>query len=178
VVGFEGFIEEIKRHLKIANATREGGKKIIPSQRFYLLLGRPGIGKSYIAGKIAEYLGKQFININCSNANLTEIVGITPEYKSANFGKIVKGMSDKQDRSPLILLDEVDKCSEQRGEGLIGTISILFDDTKNKTDFDDKFLGSSIPMNEAFFVCTANNIKNLPDFILSRCNRVNIGLLT
>jgi ATP-dependent Lon protease len=84
-------------------------------------------------------------------------------------------MSEKKDRAPVILFDEIDKC---RNEAVLNTISLLFDDTKNKTDFDDKFLESTIPMDEVFFICTANNIEKLPNFVLSRCTKVNIQVLS
>jgi len=113
VVGYEEFIEEIRSYLKVAHKPRKSGKKILPSQKFYLLLGNPGIGKSYIAEKIAKYLNKQFININCANAHLSELVGFPQEYIGADCGKIVLGMSEKKDRAPLILFDEIDKCSEK-----------------------------------------------------------------
>jgi diadenosine tetraphosphate (Ap4A) HIT family hydrolase/ATP-dependent Lon protease len=179
VVGFEEFIEEISNYLKVAHKPRVSGKRIIPKQGFYLLLGKPGIGKSYIAGKIAEYLGKRFININCANADLSELVGFPQQYIGSDFGKIVREMAKKQDRTPLVLLDEIDKCKYNHGaKEILNTISILFDDTKNETDFDDKFLKSSVPMNEVFFVATANDEKNLPNFIHSRCTEVNIKVLT
>src|SRR2546423_5967552 len=75
VIGFEEFIEEIRNYLRVVSKKRKSGKQILPSQRFYLLLGDPGIGKSYISSMIAQYLGKQFINVNCASAFDTDLIG-------------------------------------------------------------------------------------------------------
>src|SRR6266496_1494843 len=66
VIGFETFIEEVRNYLRVVGKKRKSGKQILPSQRFYLLLGDPGIGKTYISGMIAKYLGKQFVKFNCA----------------------------------------------------------------------------------------------------------------
>ncbi|MCE8169259.1 MAG: AAA family ATPase [Candidatus Moeniiplasma glomeromycotorum] len=178
VIGFEEFIEEIKNYLRVVSKKRKSGKQVLPSQRFYLLLGDPGIGKSYIAGMIAQYLGKQFINFNCATAFDTDLIGREQTYRGADFGNIARKMIEGKDRSPVILFDEVDKC---RDENVLNIISVLFDDTKNKTDFEDAYLQFPIPMNEVFFLATANDLKRLKekaDFVLSRCTRVKINPLT
>jgi len=73
IIGFEEFVEEIDTYLQSARYLQKIGE--VPDQKFYLLLGPPGIGKSYTARTIARALGKQFININCVSAFLGELVG-------------------------------------------------------------------------------------------------------
>lgn len=175
VIGFEEFIEEVRNYLQVVRKRRKSGKQILPSQRFYLLLGDPGVGKTHISGMIAKYLGKQFIQINCADAELSELVGVAPPWMGADIGNIARAMKEAKDRAPVILFDEVDKCKDTE---VLNTISILFDDSVNKNGFDDKFLRFIIPMNEVFFVATANDVKNLPGFVKSRCTRVKINILT
>ena len=178
VVGFEEFIEEIGNYLSTVRKKRKSGKQVLPPQRFYLILGDPGIGKTYIAGKIADYLGKQKIKINCATAFDTEIIGREQTYRDAGFGDIAQIMIDGRDSAPVIVFDEADKC---RDENVLNIISVLFDNSTNVHDFKDTYLGFPIPMNRCIMIATANNEKKLmqvADFLLSRCTRVVLKPLT
>lgn len=178
VVGFEEFIEEVGNYLSTVRKKRKSGKQVLPSQRFYLLLGDPGIGKTYISGMIADYLGKQKIKINCATAFDTDIIGREQTYRGADFGNIARKMIDGKDSAPVVIFDEIDKC---RDEKVLDIISVLFDNSTNKHDFEDAYFQYTIPMDRVFFIATANNIKKLmeiADFVLSRCTRVIIKPLS
>ncbi|CAG8527575.1 28735_t:CDS:2 [Racocetra persica] len=145
IKGFKSFLEEIKNYLITVKFYQAGGA-VVP-QQFYLLLGPPGV----------------------------ELIGIAQDYTGKDFGKIVKRMIEGKDRAPVILFDEIDKCSDKE---ILNTISIIFDDTKNKTDFEDVYFQFPVPMNECFMICTANYLERLEQFVLSRCTRVKIEWLT
>jgi ATP-dependent Lon protease len=76
-------------------------------------------------------------------------------------------------RTPIILLDEFEKC-DKSVQQVLGNLT---DETLNKK-FKDVFFDFPVPINEVIFFCTANYPEDIEPFLLSRLTRVKIAPLT
>lgn len=147
----------------------EGLQDKIPAQMF-LLLGPPGVGKSYISTIMAEATERPIEVISMNGKKDTSVFfGVPQEWAGAGVGEILKTMIKHKDRAPIILLDEFEKCDKQVQQ----VLGNLTDKTLNKK-FKDVFFDYPVPINEIIFFCTANYPEQIEPFILSRLTPVKI----
>jgi len=128
VVGYQEFKNKMRMYLVNLAKDIRAGKKT--EQTIYVLLGPPGIGKSYISEKIAEGMERPLINIDLGGRSDTGILeGVSPSVKAAYPGRILQGLAVGKNRGSIILLDEFEKV---RDEGLKNMLGNVLDIKKNK----------------------------------------------
>jgi ATP-dependent Lon protease len=171
VVGYNEFKQKMRLYLvNLAKDIRQGKKT---EQTIYVLLGPPGIGKSFISEKVAEGMGRTLINVDLGGRKDTGILeGVSPSVKAAYPGRICQGISVGKDRGAIILLDEFEKVAD---EGLSMMLGNVLDIKKNK-DWYDQFLGYRVDLSDCILLCTANYADQVPDFVQNRAEMVNIEL--
>ncbi|SBT78917.1 ATP-dependent protease, putative [Plasmodium ovale] len=132
-----------------------------------LLVGYPGVGKTSICKSISLSLNIPYYVINMNNIhNMNELIGHRKTYVNSYEGKIVNSLITTKVMNPLILLDEFDKIAFVN-TNIYNTLLNIFD-TKQNTYFMDQYVNFPIDISNAFFVCTANSIDNIPDVLLDR----------
>src|SRR4051794_28628417 len=173
VVGYNEFKQKMRLYLvNLAKDIRQGKKT---EQTIYVLLGPPGIGKSFISEKVAEGMGRTLINVDLGGRKDTGILeGVSPSVKAAYPGRICQGISVGKDRGAIILLDEFEKVAD---EGLSMMLGNVLDIKKNK-DWYDQFLGYRVDLSDCILLCTANYADQVPDFVQNKAEMVNIELAT
>jgi len=140
----------------------------------YLLLGPPGVGKTYISEMLAESMGLPIETISMNGKKESSIFfGVPQEWAGAGVGEILKAMVKHKSRVVIILLDEFEKC-DKSVQQVLGNLT---DETINKK-FKDVFFDCPVPINEVIFFCTANFPEDIEGFLLSRLTRVKIEPLT
>jgi ATP-dependent Lon protease len=171
VVGYNEFKQKMRLYLvNLAKDIRQGKKT---EQTIYVLLGPPGIGKSFISEKVAEGMGRTLINVDLGGRKDTGILeGVSPSVKAAYPGRICSGIAVGKDRGAIILLDEFEKVAD---EGLSMMLGNVLDIKKNK-DWYDQFLGYRVDLSDCILLCTANYADQVPDFVQNRAEMVNIEL--
>jgi ATP-dependent Lon protease len=171
-VGFKEFKKMIASFVRGYSRLTE--KKIDKPCQMYLLLGPPGVGKSFISEMLAEAMGLDIEVISMNGKKETSIFfGVPQEWAGAGVGEILKTMIKYKTRAPIILLDEFEKC-DKAVQQVLGNLT---DETLNKK-FKDVFFDFPIPINEVIFFCTANYPEDIEPFLLSRLTRVKIEPLT
>jgi hypothetical protein len=93
IVGFKEFKAELRNQIEVAERRKKRGKKML--QIFYVLLGKPGVGKSEICQRLAKALKRPIIIINVGGMeHVGELEGKPPSYSAANYGKITQAYVD------------------------------------------------------------------------------------
>src|SRR5436305_9429042 len=128
VVCYNEFKNKMKLYLVNLAQDLQQGKKT--EQTIYVLLGPPGIGKSFISEKVAEGMERPLINVDLGGRKDTGILeGVSPSVKAAYPGRPCQGIIIGKDRGAIILLDEFEKVAD---EGLSMMLGNVLDIKKNK----------------------------------------------
>lgn len=133
-----------------------------------LISGPPGVGKTAFCRTLARLINTHFEFIGMSGITAGFVLGgMSSNWSDGKPGKIVEALARGHKANPLILLDEIDKAG---GDSRYDSFGSLYQLLENETaqNFIDE--GLEIPVNCAHIVwiATANQLKNIPDPILSR----------
>lgn len=139
------------------------------------LVGPPGVGKTSIAQSVAKALGREFFRFSVGGlSDVSEIKGHRRTYVGSMPGKMVQCLKTTGTMNPLVLIDEIDKLGMgYRGDPAAALLELL-DPNQNNT-FMDHFMDAPIDMSKVLFMCTANDLENIPAPLLDRMEVVRLS---
>lgn len=141
-------------------------------------VGLVGTGKTTIALSIAEALGRKFARIPFGGmGDPLDLRGQSKMHAEAEPGKIIKSLRTAQSRNSVILLDEIDRVTEQGRSSIMGVLVELLDPEQNHA-FLDHYIDYPFDLSEVLFIATANNTTSIATAVLDRLEPISMPSYT
>jgi len=141
-------------------------------------VGLVGTGKTTIAYSIAEALGRQFARIPFGGmGDPLDLRGQSKINSEAEPGKIIKALRTTQSINSVILLDEIDRVTDQGRASIMGVLVELLDPEQNH-NFVDHYVDYPVNLSNVLFIATANNTTNISTAVLDRIEPITMPSYT
>lgn len=132
-----------------------------------LIEGRPGYGKTTYVRRLAELLGTPFREIQMGSMTAGFVLaGADPSWSSSKAGMVFDEVTGAR-ANPILLLDELDKMSGDGRYRPDGALYALLE-RDGAARFTDEFAGFPIDASAVSWVATANDLRTVPEALISR----------
>lgn len=177
--GLEDIKTRVLEYMSVMKLKQEKGEGAeIYRAPILCFVGLVGTGKTTIAFSIAEALGRPIARIPFGGmGDPLDLRGQSRMHPEAEPGKIIKSLRDTQSRNPVILLDEIDRVTDQGRASIMGVLVELLDPKQNHA-FSDHYIDFPFDLSEALFIATANNTTNIATAVMDRLEPIGMPSYT
>lgn len=177
--GLDEIKNRILEYISVMKLKQEKGEiEDIYRAPILCFVGLVGTGKTTIAYSIAEALGRQFARIPFGGmGDPLDLRGQSKMHAEAEPGKIIKSLTTTQSINTVILLDEIDRVTDQGRASIMGVLVELLDPEQNH-NFIDHYIDYPVNLSNILFIATANNTTSISTAVLDRIEPITMPSYT
>jgi ATP-dependent Lon protease len=145
-----------------------------------LLVGSPGVGKSFFAEMLGKMLGVPRVKIDMASATIGACLsGLSSHWSNSGPGEVFKSLAFGRAgveavANPLLFLDEVDKVGKDMRYDPMGPLHSLLEIESARRYEDESLQGLVFDASHIRWIMCANETSPIPGPILSRVHVVNV----
>ncbi len=166
--------ERILEYLAVRQLRGDRGSD--PHGPILCFVGPPGTGKTSLGEAIAASIGRAFYRISVGGVrDEAEIRGHRRTYVGSLPGLLVQAMRRVQVNDPVLMIDEIDKMTAggPGGDPTAAMLEVL--DPAQNNSFTDHYLNLPFDLSGVLFICTANNLFDIPHALRDRLEVIRIA---
>ncbi|MEX2180775.1 MAG: endopeptidase La [Gemmatimonadaceae bacterium] len=166
--------ERILEYLAVRRLRGDRGRD--PHGPILCFVGPPGTGKTSLGEAIAASIGRAFYRISVGGVrDEAEIRGHRRTYVGSLPGLFLQALRRVQVNDPVLMIDEIDKMTAggPTGDPTAAMLEVL-DPAQNAT-FTDHYLNLPFDLSSVLFICTANNLFDIPHALRDRLEVIRIA---
>jgi ATP-dependent Lon protease len=166
--------ERILEYLAVRQLRGDRGRD--PHGPILCFVGPPGTGKTSLGEAIAASIGRAFYRISVGGVrDEAEIRGHRRTYVGSLPGLLLQALRRVQVNDPVLMIDEIDKMTAggPSGDPTAAMLEVL-DPGQNAT-FTDHYLNQPFDLSSVLFICTANNLFDIPHALRDRLEVIRIA---
>lgn len=167
--GLEDVKKRIIEYLSVRKLKKDNKGSIL------ILVGPPGVGKTSVGHSIAHAMNKPFYRFSVGGEHdESAIKGHRRTYIGSMPGKILEGLKITKTKSPVFMIDEVDKMNASiQGDPSSALLEVL--DPEQNVSFRDSYLDLPFDVSNVFFILTANTLDSIPEPLLDRAEIIQLS---
>lgn len=167
--------ERVLEYLSVMKLKQEKGEgKDVLRAPILCFVGLVGTGKTTISSSIAEAMGRRFARIPFGGmGDPLDLRGQSRMHSESEPGKVIKALRSTQSKNCVMLLDELDRVTDEGRASIMGVLVELLDPEQNRA-FIDHYIDFPFDLSEVLFIATANNTNHIATAVMDRIEPIQM----